>query len=184
MIVWLDLETTGLDPERCDILELAAIITDDALNEVARMRQVIYSPMAHAVLERNTKPAGDNQLRFYIGAPVLPDPTVIEMHTVNGLWNEVPTGYAIATADRMFASWLKRYSQVAELHYRNIDVTSINQTTKRFFPAMYAARPNNETKGHRAMADVEESLRVYKFYINAFKTMERDARPERDAVDL
>jgi oligoribonuclease len=67
--------------------------------------------------------------------------------------------------DRGFiAKHMKR--SLKELHYRNLDVSSFNETGRRFWKDLYAARPNNKDKAHRGMADIEESIRVYKHYLS------------------
>lgn len=55
------------------------------------------------------------------------------------------------------------------LHYRNVDVSTLNETARRFWPDLYAARPNDKEKAHRGMNDIEESIRVYKHYLERLK---------------
>lgn len=217
MIVWLDLETTGLNPERCNILEVAAVVTDDALNEVAAYSQIVYSPIAQRVLEQAQAEAiGKKQNMFFMYMMEMPAAAVVEMHTKNGLWKEVRYGTSLRTIDDDFATWLRTYSQHdetvdgktvkvksplagntisfdrgfmdrwmprshEELHYRNIDVSSLKETVKRFFPETYARRVKTDIKPHRAMADIKESIREYRFYIDAFRAMQYHAEHGKDA---
>lgn len=170
MLAWIDLETTGLNPGRDHVLEVACIVTDDELNEIARFQSVVY----------------------YGGSPDEHHEVVQKMHTENGLWSECASSTAptIWEVDGQLAAFLQQHAAGAQLagstisfdrafmqvdlkrahsvlHYRNVDVTTLNELARRFWPEAYASRPNNDTKGHRAMTDVEESLRVCKHYIKA-----------------
>lgn len=203
MLVWTDLETTGLDPDKCDTLEVAAIITDDKLNEVARFSSVIYwwGAESLSLLEVDSP-----ESEFYArAASVNIDPVVAKMHTKNGLWKECARADAPARddVDARFARFLADYSldiekytkdgetktrvvraqlagstisfdrsfmasdlplALAELHYRNVDVSTLNELGRRFWPTVYAARPK-KGDAHRGMADIEESLLVLRHYL-------------------
>lgn len=207
MLVWTDLETTGLVATKERVLEVAVIITDDQLNEVARF-------------ERVTSEARRTDFTKV-------DPFVLAMHSKNGLWTEslqMRDGYArvlspssnVDHIDEELAAFVKQYCATSEvvladwkpstggnkvgpqlagstisfdrsflaahlpqfhatLHYRNVDVSSFNEIAKRFWPAVYDARPcKGKESAHRAMPDVVESLNVMRHYISC-TTMELDA---------
>ena len=174
MIVFLDLETTGLNPRKDEILEVAAIITDDAFTEVQRYQRVLWSMVAK-----------------HDGADPEIDPVVTEMHATSGLWKEsaarsAAMGYDVRAAlctilgayegrhllagntigfDKSFVD-VQWPDVAALLHYRSIDVSSFNEMAKRFWPDVYKGRPT-PGKAHRAMADCEESLATARYYTRA-----------------
>lgn len=115
MLAFLDLETSGLDVARDDVLEVACLVIDDHLTEeVSRF---------HAI------PRTDRQFHF----------------------------------DRGFMRRCMPNAE-AELHHRQLDVTSVNELMRRFNPAVYEARPKPPQSAHRAMDDVLESLAVARHY--------------------
>lgn len=206
MLVWLDLETTGLDPREQIILEVAAIVTDDQLNEVARYQHTVHYEQAHKFIDL-TGDETDEQLKELSDNHDI-HPNVLRMHAKNGLWKAVAATDEVqdsrSNVERDFVKFLETQAveQRAEngivteikpqlagstisfdrnfllyempdvldkLHYRNVDVSTLNELARRFWPGVYASRPNNETKAHRGMADVEESLRVCKHYLGMLK---------------
>lgn len=167
--IFLDLETTGLDPDLCDILELALVVTDENFYPLYQM---------DTVFEYIT--AG------YEGVSEI----VVKMHEESGLWKECaksevmlqpveedilkaleeleipvnsqpPVGNTIHF-DRAF---LKVYMPRLEafFHYRNFDVSTITQFTERYLPDVFAGRPVPQ-KTHRALPDVYESIATLKYY--------------------
>ncbi len=168
MLAWVDLETTGLDPVDDDVLEIYCIVTDDSLNEVARFHRVVHSSREFSSLSS----------------------VVQDMHLSNGLWKEVKAISSVhrSAADNDFAAFLREHAKgaplagstigfdrefmrvhlpqsLAAVHYRSLDVTSLNEVARRFWPGLYENRPVNKEKAHRAMDDIEESLRVARHYI-------------------
>lgn len=178
MIIWVDTETTGLLPAKERLLEVACIITDDQLNEVARYEAVT------------------SEAKFVDFAKV--DPYVLDMHFKNGLWQEsLMRGKARIGVDSELHTFIKENgaekSQLAGstisfdrnfiemhlpfanslLHYRNIDVTTFNETARRFWPSVHEVRPRGTGSTHRAMADIEESLNVMRYYTKALGPVDR-----------
>jgi oligoribonuclease len=164
MLVWMDLEMTGLEPTRHVIVEIATIITDDNLNVVAEGPDLVI----HASPEQMAE-MGD---------------FVTEMHTKSGLIKAIETstvttknaedatlaflkehideprsiplcGNSIGT-DRRF---LQEYMPTLEefFHYRNVDVSTLKELTRRWHPEVLDAMPEKETT-HRALDDILESI--------------------------
>lgn len=173
MMNWIDIETTGLDPETGYLLEVGCIITDDALNEVARISFLI-----------------DN------GVPVddlidMSGSFVREMHTENGLWHALRAGSGLSIDDvewkmrqivvkhgddkhplcgssvHFDRSWLKKHMAGLEaaLHYRNIDVSTIKELYRRFCPDEPAFEGSG--KKHRVLDDLDNSIAELRFYLAA-----------------
>jgi oligoribonuclease len=175
-MVWMDLEMTGLDPAVDRIVEIATIITDDELNIVAEGPDiVIHQP--------------DDVLAKML-------PIVVDMHTKSGLLNEIKAsttsldeagratlqfikahvgapksvplcGNSIGTDRRFLAAYLPEIENY--LHYRSIDVSSVKELVKRWYPTVDAGRPS-KTGNHRALDDIRDSIRELAYYrATAFK---------------
>ena len=170
VLVWMDLEMTGLDHEKEVIVEIATIVTDDQLNIVAEGPDlVVQAP--EAVLAAM-------------------DPFVVDMHTRSGLLeairastitleeagrltlefirSHVPEprsvplcGNSIGTDRRFLAKYLPEIEN--HLHYRSVDVSSIKELAKRWYPGLDAARPD-KAGTHRALDDVRQSIEELRFY--------------------
>ncbi len=186
MLAWIDLEMTGLDPDLHVIVEIATLITDDQLNLVAEGPDLVIS-------------ATEEQLEKM-------DPVVVEMHTKSGLLDEIKAskitleeagsqtlsflmehitkkgtvplcGNSIGTDRRFLAKWLPEIENF--LHYRSVDVTSIKELGKRWFPKVTGAAPE-KNGGHRAMDDIKASLLELQYYRdNLFIDLNKnDSAPE------
>jgi len=169
LLVWIDCEMTGLDLDVDELVEVAVVITDYDLNPVDPGFDVVIKP---------DKTAWDNMGDF-----------VREMHTSSGLIEEIPGGKSLAEAeyevleyilrfvpnaqsaplagntigtDRMFlAKFMPRVD--SHLHYRSVDVSSIKELTRHWFPRVYFNAPA-KNGGHRALADILESIRELEYY--------------------
>jgi oligoribonuclease len=174
VLVWMDLEMTGLEPDTDVIVEIATLVTDDDLNIVAEGPDlVIHQPAAVLSIMK---------------------PIVVEMHTKSGLLDAITSstitledagaatlefiklhvpeartvplcGNSIGTDRRFLAKYLPEIENY--LHYRSVDVSSVKELAKRWFPKSGIDRPN---KGgmHRAMDDVRESVRELQYYREKF----------------
>jgi oligoribonuclease len=172
----MDLEMTGLDPAREVIVEIATIITDDDLEIVAEGPDlVIHQP--------------DEALAAM-------DPVVVEMHTSSGLLEAIKAstitleeagaatlefikthvpeprtiplcGNSIGTDRRFLAVYLPEIEE--HLHYRSVDVSTIKELTRRWYPGALEATPRKAT-AHRALDDIRESIEELRWYrANVFK---------------
>lgn len=169
-IVWVDLEMTGLDPSRHVIVEVAALVTDAELNIIDDGVDLVV----HAT---------DAELAEM-------DDFVTQMHSDNGLLEDIKAsqvsleeaedavlglvekhcdpahpaplaGNSIATDRAFIKAQMPRLD--AALHYRMIDVSTVKELSRRWFPKAYFNQP---AKGmaHRALADIVESIRELDYY--------------------
>jgi oligoribonuclease len=168
-LVWIDCEMTGLNPETECLVEIAAVITDFDLNVLDEGIDLVIKPR-----EGTVEAMGDY---------------VRKMHTDSGLINEFATGIELADAEAQVLEYIKRYIPNAKtaplagntigtdrgfiarympalddhLHYRNIDVSTIKELSKRWYPRVYFQAPKKDG-GHRALADILESIEELKYY--------------------
>ncbi len=168
-LVWIDCEMTGLDIERDALIEIACLVTDGELTLLDEGVDVIIKPPAEALA----------------GMPEI----VREMHTSSGLLAELPSGITLAEAQDIVLGYVR--SHVAEpkkvplcgnsiatdrwfiardmpeldayLHYRMVDVSSIKELARRWYPRTYFASPKKDG-GHRALADIKESVQELRYY--------------------
>ena len=171
-LVWIDCEMTGLDIERDALIEIACLVTDAELNVLDEGVDVIIKPPAEAVASMVE--------------------VVREMHTTSGLLAELPSGITVAEAQDIVLGYVRGH--VAEpkraplcgnsiatdraflardmpeldafLHYRMVDVSSIKELARRWYPRTYFASPPKHG-GHRALADIRESIQELRYYREA-----------------
>ena len=170
MLVWMDLEMTGLDHTSDVVVEIATLITDDQLEIVAEGPDLVI----HAT---------DEQLAAM-------DPFVVDMHTRSGLFDQIKAstitleeagaatlafikehvpeertvplcGNSIGTDRRFLDAYLPDIENW--LHYRSIDVSSVKELVKRWYPAVDTGRPRGQGS-HRALDDIRESIREMAYY--------------------
>jgi oligoribonuclease len=173
MLVWMDLEMTGLDPTSDTIVEIATIVTDDDLTVIAEGPDlVVHAPadvlagMSDVVRDMHTRSgllaaiesstlsladAGAETLAF-IKAHV-PAPRTVPL-----------AGNSIGTDRRFLAAHLPEIED--HLHYRCIDVSTLKELARRWFPDKLAGAPTKRG-GHRALDDIRESLEELRFYRTA-----------------
>ena len=169
----MDLEMTGLEPDTDVIVEIATLVTDDDLNIVAEGPDlVIHQPAAVLAIMK---------------------PIVVEMHTKSGLLDAITSstitleeagaatlefiklhvpeartvplcGNSIGTDRRFLAKYLPEIENY--LHYRSVDVSSIKELVRRWYPRVYFASPT-KTGNHRALGDILDSIKELKYYREA-----------------
>ncbi|MEU1899159.1 oligoribonuclease [Nocardiopsis dassonvillei] len=168
-LVWIDCEMTGLDFERDALIEVACLITDGELNILDEGVDVVIRP-PQAALDR----MGD---------------FVRDMHTTSGLLEELDKGVSLQEAEDLVLEHIRRYvteprkaplcgnsiatdrtflardmKRIDEfLHYRMVDVSSIKELLRRWYPRVYYASPE-KNGGHRALADITESIHELRYY--------------------
>jgi oligoribonuclease len=169
-LVWIDCEMTGLDLSKDLLIEIAVLVTDADLNILGEgLDVVIHAP--------------DEALNSMI-------PVVTDMHTRSGLIEEVRASTVdLATAEQMVLDYIRGHVKQAKtaplagnsiatdrgfiardmatldeyLHYRMIDVSSIKELCRRWYPRIYYGQPEKGL-AHRALADIHESIRELKYY--------------------
>ncbi|WP_394769744.1 oligoribonuclease [Lacisediminihabitans sp.] len=171
-LVWIDCEMTGLDVEIDELVEVAVVITDFDLNLIDPGFDIVIKP-DHAAL--------DNMNDF-----------VRNMHTESGLIELIPDGVSLADAEYAVLEYILKFVPAEQhaplagntigtdrtflakymprvdrhLHYRNVDVSSIKELSRRWFPRIYFNSPA-KNGGHRALADILESIRELDYYRKA-----------------
>jgi oligoribonuclease len=171
-LVWIDCEMTGLDIERDALIEIACLVTDAQLNLLDDGIDLIIKPPAEAL---------DGM-----------QDVVRDMHTTSGLLDSLAGGISLAEAADAVLGYVKQHVSEARkvplcgnsiatdrwfiardmpeldayLHYRMIDVSSIKELARRWYPRVYFASPA-KNGGHRALADITESVRELRYYREA-----------------
>jgi len=168
-LVWIDCEMTGLDLERDALIEIACLVTDGALETLGEGLDLVIKPPPEAL----------DQM----------DDVVREMHTASGLLAELAGGVTLAEAQDQVLGYVRKYisdprrvplagNSIATdrvflardmpeldafLHYRMVDVSSIKELARRWYPRAYFASPPKRG-GHRALADITESIQELRYY--------------------
>jgi oligoribonuclease len=171
-LVWIDCEMTGLDLVSDALIEVAALVTDTELNVLGDGVDVVIRPPQEPV---------DQMLDV-----------VRTMHTTSGLLEELATGTTMAEAEEMVLAYVREYVPTARkaplagntvfvdrgflardmptleahMHYRIVDVSSIKELVRRWYPRVYFNSPV-KSGGHRALSDIQESIEELKFYRQA-----------------
>lgn len=184
-LVWIDLEMTGLDPKRHVIVEVAAIITDGNLNvigegidlvvhateaELAEMDDFVTNMHANSGLDKEIRESATT-LREAEDAVL----ALIAEHCDP----EHPAplaGNSIATDRTFIRAYMPRLDEA--LHYRMIDVSTIKELSRRWFPRAYYNQPD-KGMAHRALQDIIESIRELDYYRRSvFRTDEGPSSEE------
>lgn len=170
-LVWIDCEMTGLDLEVDELVEIAIVVTDFDLNVLDPGFQVVIKPDASALANMND--------------------FVTSMHESSGLLAEIPDGVSLAEAEFEALEYIQRFAPEGKaplagntigtdrmflakymprvdrwLHYRSVDVSSIKELSRRWYPRAYFNAPAKDG-GHRALADILESIRELAYYRQA-----------------
>jgi len=166
----MDLEMTGLDPARHVILEIATLVTDDQLEVVAEgpdlvvhqppevmaaMEEVVRSMhtrsgLLEAVAASSTSLAEAGEATLAFIRQHVPEPVTVPL-----------CGNSIATDRRFLAAHLPAVE--SHLHYRSVDVSTIKELARRWYPEAYRSAPD-KVGGHRALDDIRESLVELRHY--------------------
>jgi oligoribonuclease len=172
LLVWIDCEMTGLDVSIDELVEVAVVITDYDLVPVDPGFEIVIKP---------DQAAYDNMGEF-----------VLNMHRSSGLLDDIPNGVSLADAEYAVNEYILRFVPAPQtaplagntigtdrtflakymprvdghLHYRSIDVSSIKELSRRWFPRVYFNAPTKDG-GHRALADIRESIRELDYYRKA-----------------
>ena len=168
-LIWIDCEMTGLDLATDALVEIAVLVTDSELNVIGEGIDLVI----HAT---------DGQLASM-------NDFVREMHTTSGLITEIPKGISVAAAEAQILTYLQSAGVEAGksplagnsvsvdrnfiardmralneyLHYRTIDVSSIKELARRWYPKTYFAAPA-KTGNHRALGDIRDSIAELAYY--------------------
>jgi oligoribonuclease len=169
-LVWIDCEMTGLDPTTDVLVEIAVVVTDAELNPLDEGIDIVIA----------TDPAKLEGM----------DEVVVNMHTSSGLLTEIAAATTtLADAEQQVLDYIKRFvperrkaplcgNTIATdrsfivaympalddyLHYRMIDVSSIKELARRWYPRAYFNSPP-KNGGHRALADILESINELRYY--------------------
>ncbi|WP_242884291.1 oligoribonuclease [Actinomadura litoris] len=168
-LVWIDCEMTGLDLRHDALIEIAALVTDSELNILDEGVDVIIKPPPESITQM-TK-------------------VVRDMHTTSGLLEALPGGITLTEAEDTVLTYIRTHVKDAKkaplcgnsiatdrsflardmpaldghLHYRMVDVSSIKELARRWYPRVYFASPEKKG-GHRALADITESIQELRYY--------------------
>jgi oligoribonuclease len=179
----MDLEMTGLDPQVDVIVEIASLVTDDDLNIVAEGPDlVIHQPdsvlhaMVPVVRTMHTESgllAAIRESRTTLAEAGAATLAFIKHHVPDARSTPL-CGNSIGTDRRFLAKYLPDIENY--LHYRSVDVSSVKELAKRWYPAASVSRPA-KTGAHRALNDIRESVKELAFYRASFFV----PSPRRDA---
>lgn len=171
-LVWIDCEMTGLDLARDALIEIACLVTDGELTVLDEGVDLVIKPPAESLDQMAN--------------------VVRQMHTSSGLLSELPAGITLAEAQDQVLGYVRSHIPEprkvplcgnsiatdrsfiirdmpdldAYLHYRMVDVSSVKELARRWYPRVYFASPPKHG-GHRALADIKESIRELRYYREA-----------------
>lgn len=171
-LVWIDCEMTGLDLVQDVLIEVAALVTDGDLNVLGDGVDVVIKP-SEAALEQ----MGDFVREMHAKSGLLPlladgvDLETAETQVLDYIREHVPNprsaplaGNTIGTDRAFLARDMPTLEQ--HVHYRNVDVSSIKELARRWFPRAYYNTPT-KSGNHRALADIRESIEELRYYREA-----------------
>jgi oligoribonuclease len=173
MLAWMDLEMTGLDPATNIIVEIATLLTDDELNVVAEGPDLVIQTDPAALAAMNDVVRRMHTRSGLLAAIEGSTTTLADARqaTLDFLRQHIPEphsvplcGNSIGTDRRFLAAYLPEIDEY--LHYRSVDVSTVKELARRWYPDAYAAAPKKEG-GHRALDDIRESLAEMAYYRRA-----------------
>lgn len=171
-LVWIDCEMTGLDATADALIEVAALVTDFDLNVLGEGVDLVIKPAPEAL----------DQMGDFVR----------EMHEKSGLLEELDHGLSLAEAEEQVMAYVRSHCAEhsrpplagntvatdrmflardmptldAFLHYRIVDVSSIKELSRRWYPRAYFQAPAKRGN-HRALADIQESIEELRYYREA-----------------
>ncbi len=171
-LVWIDCEMTGLDLGADALIEVAALVTDFELNVLGDGVDLVIKPEPEALAQMND--------------------FVRDMHVASGLLDELESGISLADAEQQVLDYIRQHcpdgsrpplagntvatdrsflardmpTLEAFLHYRIVDVSSIKELSRRWYPRAYFGAPA-KLGNHRALADIQESIEELRYYRDA-----------------
>ncbi len=169
-MVWMDLEMTGLDPKRHVIVEIATLITDSELNVVAEGPDLVISATSEQLAEMDEVVTSMHRRSGLLSEMAFSNIKLQEAQekTLEFIKAHIPEprtaplcGNSIGTDRRFLEEYMPELE--AYLHYRNIDVSSIKELAKRWYPGIMKQAPQKQM-GHRALDDVRESIAELALY--------------------
>ncbi|MBL8518945.1 MAG: oligoribonuclease [Betaproteobacteria bacterium] len=175
-LVWIDMEMTGLVPDRDRIIEVAIVVTNAKLETVAEAPvMVVHQPdsVLDAMDSWNKGTHGKSGLIDKVKASKFSDADV-EKQMLEFLKQHVPAntspmcGNSICQDRRFLARWMPQLE--AYFHYRNLDVSTLKELAKRWRPTLLAGLTKHGK--HEALADIYESIDELKYYREHFLRME------------
>ena len=186
-LVWIDCEMTGLDLKADALIEVAALVTDFDLNVLGHGIDLVIKPPAEAVTQM--------------------DPFVRSMHEKSGLLEVLDSGITLQEAEQEVLAYVREHCADgsrpplagntvgtdraflardmpdldAFLHYRIVDVSSIKELSRRWYPRAYYAAPA-KSGNHRALADIQESIEELRYYRSAVFVHDEAQRTAAEAA--
>ncbi len=173
MLVWLDLEMTGLDPARHAIVEIATLVTDDELEIVAEGPDLVVHQPPEVLAGMDEVVRAMHERSGLVDAVVASniDLAAAGQATLDFIRLHVPLprtaplcGNSIGTDRRFLAAHLPDIED--HLHYRSVDVSTVKELARRWYPHAFAAAPGKHG-AHRALDDIRESVAELRYYRSA-----------------
>ncbi len=168
-LVWIDMEMTGLDPEKERLIEIAVLVTEGDLTLVAEGPDlVIHQPdeILEAMDEWNTQHHGDSGLTERVRKSDV-DEASAETAVIEFLSQHCVPKRAVLAGNSIHQDrrFIRRYMPKLDafLHYRQVDVSSVKELARRWYPEAFANAPKKQ-ETHRAMDDIRESLQELAYY--------------------
>ena len=184
-LVWIDCEMTGLDLVADALIELAVLVTDAELNVLGDGVDIVIKPPVEALAQMGE--------------------FVTDMHRKSGLLELLPDGVTLAEAEAEALAYIRTYvpevrkaplagntigtdrtflardmpALEGHVHYRNVDVSSLKELAKRWYPRIYFTAPA-KSGNHRALADIRESIEELRYYREAMLVPQPG--PDRDVL--
>jgi len=184
-LVWIDCEMTGLDLGTDALIELAVLVTDSELNVLGDGVDIVIRPPDEALAQMGE--------------------FVTDMHRKSGLLELLSSGVTLEEAEAQALAYIRTYvpevrkaplagntigtdraflardlpTLEGHVHYRNVDVSSLKELAKRWYPRIYFTAPA-KSGNHRALADIRESIEELRYYREAMLVPQPG--PERDVL--